>query len=58
METLGPVNAPPVEGGTRIIQITSGCSHQNCTFCSIYDRDFKIIDEELIRKQLEEIRDG
>lgn len=58
MEYIGRLNAPPTEGGTRIVQITSGCSHGDCTFCSIYDQDFQILDLEIVRKQLAMIRDG
>jgi len=31
-----PLFRPPVEADNLIIQVTLGCSYNNCSFCSIY----------------------
>lgn len=59
MEYIGDVYAPPLEGGTRIIQATYGCSHNGCSFCNMYQEDsFRLMDKDFIIKQLEYLRDN
>lgn len=47
----GKVYRPPSEGRSLIIQATIGCSHNKCTFCSMYKEDnFRI-------RKLDEIKE-
>lgn len=37
-----PLFRPPVEGNNVIVQVTYGCSYNNCSFCSMYkDKKFQ-----------------
>ena len=43
MKYEGTVYRPPSEGRSLIIQVTIGCSHNQCTFCTMYkDKVFRI----------------
>lgn len=49
MRYEGAVYRPPSEANSLIIQVTIGCSHNNCTYCSMFkDKKFKI-------RQLEDV---
>lgn len=57
MRYEGAVYRPPSEAYSLIIQTTIGCSHNKCTFCSMYkDKKFKIRSVEHIIEDLKEGR--
>ena len=57
MQYEGMVYRPPSEAYSLIIQITIGCSHNECTFCSMFkDKQFRVRKPEEIRADLTEAR--
>lgn len=53
----GTVYRPPSEAYSLIIQVTIGCAHNKCSFCSMYkDKKFKIKNLEQIYEDLYEAR--
>ena len=49
---------PPYEAGSCFLQVTSGCSHNKCRFCTFYkEAPFSVSPESEIREDLQEIRD-
>lgn len=58
MKYTGPVFRPPFEDGSLLLQATVGCSHNKCTFCSMYrDVPFQVEDMEQIERDLLETRE-
>lgn len=56
MHFTGTVYRPPYEAYTPLLQVTIGCSHNKCKFCSMYkDVCFKISPLEEIEQDLREI---
>jgi radical SAM superfamily enzyme YgiQ (UPF0313 family) len=53
MKYEGKLYRPPSEAYSLIIQATIGCSHNKCTFCSMYKEDkFRIRPTEEIIEDL------
>lgn len=53
MQYEGSVYRPPSEAYSLIVQVTIGCSHNQCTFCSMYkDKKFRIRSVDAIKKDL------
>lgn len=49
----GPTFRPPYEEGSLLLQVTSGCSHNACTFCSMYnDVPFEVSPIEEVEQDL------
>ncbi len=54
---IGSIYRPPSEAYSLILQVTLGCSHNKCTFCSMYkDKKFAIKPMEQIKKDIEYFR--
>lgn len=55
MQYEGDVYRPPSEASSLIIQVTIGCSHNECTFCHMYtDKQFRIRTREEVLRDLHE----
>jgi radical SAM superfamily enzyme YgiQ (UPF0313 family) len=53
---LGHVIRPPSEAYSMIIQVTVGCSHNQCTFCGTYkDQRFRLKDMATIKRDIDEM---
>jgi radical SAM superfamily enzyme YgiQ (UPF0313 family) len=50
----GNIIRPPSEANALILQVTTGCSHNRCTFCGAYrEQKFRIKDDAVISKDLD-----
>ncbi len=57
MNYEGIVYRPPSEANSLIIQVTIGCSHNECTFCNMYrGKKFRVKDIDSIIKELKNYR--
>ena len=55
MNRTGIVYRPPYEADSLLLQVTHGCSHNKCTFCSMYpDVPFTVCPMEEVQADLEE----
>src|SRR5690554_4049376 len=53
---IEPVFRPPSEGKSFILQVSNGCSWNNCTFCDMYtqpQKKFRPREEEYIIEELQ-----
>ena len=54
----GKVYRPPFESNALLLQVTVGCSHNSCNFCTMYrDIDFRMEPMEQIAADLDEARE-
>jgi len=54
MHYEGMVIRPPSEADSILLQVTTGCSHNKCTFCGVYhDKPFTIKDRSIIQSDLD-----
>lgn len=59
MKYEGIVYRPPSEAHSLIVQVTIGCAHNKCTFCSMYkDKKFRMRTLEEIDKDLYDAREN
>lgn len=57
MKYTGPIFRPPPEANTLLLQVTVGCTHNKCSFCTMYqDTRFAIEDIEQIEEDLQEAK--
>ena len=58
MKYEGVVYRPPSEAYSLIVQVTIGCAHNKCSFCSMYkDKSFRIRSLEEIYEDLYEAKE-
>ena len=57
MKYTGSIYRPPVEADTLLLQVTVGCAHNRCTFCTMYkDTPFQMESLDQIEQDLREAR--
>lgn len=57
MKYTGPIFRPPPEARTVLLQVTVGCAHNKCSFCTMYrSTKFKIEQMDQIEKDLKEAK--
>ena len=37
MHYTGTIWRPPYEAGSALVQVTAGCTHHKCKFCTLYE---------------------
>ena len=55
MEYSGTIYRPPLEAWTYLLPVTEGCTHNACSFCSMYrDVPFRMLPLEALEEHLQE----
>ena len=55
MHYTGPTYRPPFEAGSLLLQVTVGCSHNKCSFCTMYrDVPFSVCPAEQVEADIDE----
>ena len=59
MHQTGQIYRPPSEAGVQRLEVTIGCSHNKCSFCTMYRKTpFRIAPLEDVEADLKELRDS
>ncbi len=54
MKYEGVIYRPPLEANDVLLQVTLGCTHNQCTFCNMYaSKAFRVVDERTVVENLE-----
>ena len=57
MKFTGSTYRPPLEANTPLLQVTEGCAHNKCTFCTMYKDDtFHVEKIDQIEKDVKELK--
>lgn len=58
MDYVGRIYRPPSEARSLLVQVTVGCSHNQCTYCDMYlDKSFSPKPWDLVSRDLDEAAD-
>ena len=56
MHYTGQIYRPPVEWATPLLEVTAGCSHNKCTFCTMYrNTPFGVSSLKIVESDLQEL---